>query len=145
MVERFACSDEVEMHERMLVEAFSGGWANTQHWDGLANMRNVMLLAAHYKRDKPAIQMCEGLHIALQDIKDRHERTGRMGVTGEEVKMLRAFADSYRDFWSRQSMNLFKAACMEAEIALETNSVGEVQSVSKTADQPGKHQVPVRA
>jgi hypothetical protein len=119
MVARHSCADEVEMQERMLIESFAGGWADTRSYDGLANMRNVLMMAAAHKKDKSALAICDAMRILTANMRDRHEKTGRMGVTGEEMKMLHVFADVYRDFWSRQTMNLFRACCIAANVALE--------------------------
>lgn len=118
MVERSLCETDVELAERMLIEAFAGGWANTKHYDGLANMRNVMVLGAAYKEDKATLHICDAMWIIMANLRDRYAKTERMGVTGDELKMLRAFADTYRDFWRRQTMHFFKACCREANIAL---------------------------
>lgn len=118
LVERSVCADEIEMHERMLVQAFTCGWATTHHYDRLANMRNVMVLAAHYKKDVPAIKVCETLSIVLANMRDHHAATGKIEASGDELSMICLFADAYRSFWKRQNMNLFKAACMEANIQL---------------------------
>jgi len=118
MVERSLCETDVELAERMLIESFASGWATTKHYDGLANMRNVLTVAAAYKDAQDVLHICDAMRIPMTNLRERYEKTGRMGVTGEELKMLRVFADTYRDFWKRQSLNLFKAACRETNIAL---------------------------
>ena len=80
---RQAVETDVELAERMLVEAFAGGWANTKHYDGLANMRNVMVLGAAYKDDKSTLHICDAMRIIMANLRDRYAKTERMGVTGE--------------------------------------------------------------
>lgn len=118
MVERSLCEVDVELAERMLIEAFAGGWATTKHYEGLANMRNVLTVAAAYKEAKDVLHICDAMRIPMANLRERYESSGRMGVTGEELKLLRVFADTYRDFWKRQPLALFKAACRETNIAL---------------------------
>lgn len=125
MVERSLCENDVEIAERMLVEAFAGGWATTKHFDGLANMRNVLTIAAAYKADKGVLRVCDMMRIPMANLRERHEKTGRMGLTGEELKLIRVFADTYRDFWKRQTLALFKAACRETNIALGYDQIAE--------------------
>ena len=48
--------------------------------------------------------------LALLNIKDRYLDKQRMGATGEELKALQALVDVSRDFWMRQSGELFRAA-----------------------------------
>ena len=98
---------EYGLTERQAVEAMAGGWATTYHFDDLADCRNMLTLAASDRGDSSALAACEiGLH-ALIGIKDRHEKTGKFGASGEELKALRAMVDSSEDFWRRQSGSLF--------------------------------------
>ncbi len=113
LVNRGLVNDELEMKERAIVAAFSGGWAGKEHFDELADMRNVLTLAAAYKDDKQAIGICDAMRIPMGNIRERFAKTGRMGVTGEEMKLLQVFADFYRDFWLRQPVKLYLMACDE--------------------------------
>lgn len=113
LVNRGLSEQEIETRERMLVEAFAGGWAGPDHYDGLADMRNVMTIAAAYKGDQSALAICNAMRIPMSNMRLRHAETGRLGVTGDELKLLRAFADAYRDFWIRQPVKLYTAACDE--------------------------------
>lgn len=113
LVNRGLIEQEIENRERMLVEAFAGGWATTEHFDNIAEMRNVMTLAAAYKNDNNALNACEAMRIPMGNMRDRYAQTGRLGVTGDELMLLRAFVDLYRDFWIRQPVKLYLAACDE--------------------------------
>lgn len=97
----------LELHERMSVQAFIGGWANTDHFDNLADCHDLLNLAAADKRDQETMAVCEISGIALLNVKDRYAETGRFGVTGEEGKALQLLADTSKDFWSRQSGTFF--------------------------------------
>ena len=68
------------------------------------------MLAAHEKRDAGVQAVCELAGVALLNIKDRYLEKERMGATGEELKALQALVDISRDFWMRQSGELFRAA-----------------------------------
>lgn len=113
LINRGLIEQEIETRERMLVEAFAGGWATTEHFDNIADMRNVMTLAAAYKNDKSALAMCEAMRIPMGNMRERHAKTGRLGLTGDELQLLRAFVDAYRDFWIRQPVKLYMMACDE--------------------------------
>lgn len=97
----------LELHERMSVQAFVGGWATTDHFDNLADCHDLLNLAAADKRDQEMLAVCELSGIALLNVKDRYAETGRFGVTGEEHKALQLLADTSKDFWSRQSGTFF--------------------------------------
>lgn len=113
LVNRGLVEADIETRERMLVEAFAGGWADTDHYDNIADMRNVLTLAAAYKNDRSALAMCDAMRIPLANLRVRHAQTGRLGVTGDELQLLRSFVDVYRDFWIRQPVKLYDQACDE--------------------------------
>lgn len=113
LVNRGIMDDKLSLVEKMIVEAFGGGWATTQHFDELADMRNVLTLAAAYKADSDALAMCDAMRIVLGNLRDRHTATGRLGVTGDELRMLRLFTEFYRDWWMRQPVALYENACDE--------------------------------
>lgn len=103
----------IETQERMLVEAFAHGYATTEHFDCLVDMRNVLTLAGNHKADPSALAITEAMRIPLANLRDHYAKTGRMGVTGDELQLLRAFVDYYADFWLRQPVALYEAACDE--------------------------------
>lgn len=97
----------------MAVEAFSGGWAGFEHFDTIADMQGVLLLAGSSSTErKPALHYARDvLGPVLGSIKERYERTGKMGCNADELKILRGFVSMYRDFWLRQPLALYEAAC----------------------------------
>jgi len=103
-------SPEVETTELMAVLLFRNGAADKGQFNILADCRDLLLLAAHEKRDAGAQAVCELAGVALLNIKDRYLEKERMGATGEELKALQALVDVSRDFWMRQSGELFRAA-----------------------------------
>lgn len=111
LVSRGLMDDELELRERQFVEAFSGGWANKDHFDSLADMRNVTTIAAAEKDDQQVLDICNAMSIPLQNIRIRYQETGRFGATGDELRLMRAFVEVYRDFWMRQPVRLYEDAC----------------------------------
>lgn len=110
LINRGLQNDALELRERQFVEAFAGGYAGKEHFDSLADMRNVLTIAAAHKDDTQTLSACDGMRIALQNVRARHAASGRMGVTGDELQMMRSFCDVYRDFWLRQPVSLYEAA-----------------------------------
>ena len=125
LVSRGLIDTELETVERMSVEAFSGGWATTDHFDNLADMRDCLVLATatSHKRDADIIGMCRAAGIALMNIRDRYARTQRMGVAADELQVLREFCTTYRDYWLRQSVGAYEAAC---------DALGRARAMNKT-------------
>ena len=125
LVNRGLMDESLQLRERMIVEAFAGGWATTEHFDELADMRNVLTLAAAYKDDSDAIQMCDAMMIPMGNLRDRHAKNGKLGVTGDELQMLRAFVEFYRDWWIRQPVALYVSACDELDRAHKIGAIKE--------------------
>jgi hypothetical protein len=110
LINRGLQNDELEMRERQFVEAFAHGYAEKIHFDSLADMRNVLIIAAAHKDDTKVIELCNAMSIPLQAIRERHAKTGKFGATGEELKMMRAFCGVYKDWWMRQPVSIYEAA-----------------------------------
>lgn len=113
LVNRGIHETAIDTQELILEQAFAGGWVTTEHFDNLVDMRNVLTLATARKDDPSAITMCEAMRIPLANLRDRYARTGRFGLTGDELQLVRAFIDFYRDFWLRQPVALYEWACDE--------------------------------
>ena len=105
---------EVCLQERGAVLAVRGGWATTDHFNVLADCRDMLMLAANEKSDSSAIAACTVAGIALMNMKDRHAEKGKIGATGDEIQALELLVDASEDFWKRQSGGLF----VDAEAAL---------------------------
>ena len=105
---------EVCLQERGAVLAVRGGWATTDHFNVLADCRDMLTLAASSKNDRQTLAICELARIALENIKDRFVEKQRMGATGDEPQALDALCDISEDFWRRQGGTLF----IDAEAAL---------------------------
>ena len=135
LITRGLQNDDLEIRERMCVEAFANGWATREHFDALADMRDCLLLAAAVKKDATTIGMCSSIGVALMNIRDRYAATHRMDVAADELQDLRSFATTYRDFWLRQSGGTYKAAYSALRRARATNSLEiDVPSVQRISE-----------
>ena len=105
---------EVSTQERTAVMAIQMGFAQTAHFDVLADCRDMLALAAAEKNDTQTLAVCELGLIALQNIKDRYLASNRLGASGDELKALFLLVDISEDFWKRQPGGLF----VDAEAAL---------------------------
>lgn len=111
LISRGLRNDEIEMTERQHVEAFAGGWATTEHYDYLANMRDCLMLAAAMKDDASALAMARAAGVALLNIRGHYETHQRMAATTDEIAMLREFVTFFRDYWLRQPLKAYEEAC----------------------------------
>lgn len=105
---------EVSLQERGAVLALRGGWATTDHFNVLADCRDMLLLAAKEKDDQSAVAACDLAGVALMNMRDRHTEKRRIGATGDELRALELLVDTSEQFWLRQSGGLF----IDAEAAL---------------------------
>lgn len=110
----YSLNPEVTIQERAAVLALRGGWAEGSHYNLLANVRDLLMLAASEKHDKAVIGVCDLAGVALLNIKDRYNEKKRFGATGDELRALEMLCDVSEDFWKRKSGGLF----IDAEAAL---------------------------
>lgn len=68
LINRGLQNDDLEMRERMIAEAFSGGWATERHFDELVDMRNLLTIAAAHKDDQGVLGMCHAMSIVMNNI-----------------------------------------------------------------------------
>lgn len=117
LVMRGLCNDRLEVRERMAVEAFSGGWATIEHFDTIADMQGVLVLAGSTSEQRKPTMLYAKNEVGpvLGSIRARYERTGKMGCNAEELKVLRGFVTRYRDFWLKQPLALYETACAELQ------------------------------
>ena len=113
LVMRGLKNDALELRERAAAQAFSGGWATTEHYHMLADMHSVMLLAGSTDDSRKwAWTYCKELiGPVLQKIAQRYQRTNVLSATTGERKVLGEFVTRYREFWLRQPLELYEAAC----------------------------------
>ena len=113
LINRGLQETSISLTELMIVEAIASGHGTTWHFDSLCDMRNVLVLASAYKQDASAQAICDAMRIPMQSMRDRYAKTGRFGLSGPELQVVRAFVDYYRDFWVRQPVALYEQACEE--------------------------------
>jgi hypothetical protein len=117
LVMRGLCNDRLETRERMAVEAFALGYAGFEHFDTIADMQGVLILAGSTSdQRRPAMIWAKNtLGPVLGTIRGRYYRTGKMGCNAEELKVLRSFVSMYRDFWMKQPLVLYEVSCQELQ------------------------------
>jgi hypothetical protein len=105
---------EYETRLRMAVEAFRGGWAQGAHFNDLADTLDLLQIGIglfpSQRADPGAAAAAELALVAMQNMRDRFEIRGKLGVTGEELKALELLADTSLDYWNRRSGALFAEA-----------------------------------
>lgn len=102
---------EVEIGERMAIQALKFGYADYENcYRPLADVHGVLHLGAMAKKDKRLTAIIQAAHIAMLNIYDRMKQTGKVGASGDEIKVLTAMLDAADDFWKRQSSTSLEVA-----------------------------------
>jgi hypothetical protein len=99
---------ELEIAERLALQAFVEGRADTEAFDTLADVRDMLTLAAGSVEGVGAI--CELGYVALANIKDRAEETSVLEATDDEIQALQALVDFACDWWRRQAGTVYATA-----------------------------------
>lgn len=115
LVSRFVHNTEMELRERMAVTAFSGGFANTKHFDVLVEMMNLLMIAGSRDEKRKPIKTYAETVIApaLNSIKERYKKTGKLGVTAQELITLRQMVDKNKAFWLTQTTGFYNECVAE--------------------------------
>ena len=127
LIMRGMVSDQLEIRERMAVQAFSGGWATIREFDVLADMQGVLLLAGTTSK---------GRQPAAKWAKDVLGKTPRILTSGYQAPpfydgMWKAIQEE--EHWSGEIWNRHKNGGVYAEmlsIATVLDADGALQNRS---------------
>lgn len=115
LVTRTLQNTDMETRERMAVTAFSGGFANTKHFDVLVEMMNLLMIAGSRDKQREPIKTYAETVIApaLNNIKERYRKTGKLGVSAHELVTLREMVDKNKSFWLTQTTGFYNECVAE--------------------------------
>lgn len=116
---------DLSLTERLSVEAFAGGYAHVDHFDNLADCRDILTMAATERKDKQALAVAVSSYQTLISIRERHKRTGKFGATGDELTILRKLANESESFWKRQGGGTFHRHYIALKQARKQQKEGE--------------------
>lgn len=105
----------LEVKERVAVNAFTMGAATKLHFDTLLDMMNMLLIGGSSDDSrKYALDYADKtIRPVLTRIRDRYEKTGKLGVTAIEKQTLIEMVDFSEQFWIRQPADLYLVAAQE--------------------------------
>jgi hypothetical protein len=98
---------DLSLTERISVRALADGYATTDHFDNLADCRNMLTLASAERKDVSAQAVCELAMHALIGVREHYDESGQFAVTAEELAALNLLVDTSESFWKRQSGAMF--------------------------------------
>lgn len=94
---------------------FKFGTADKKDFDLLLDLVNMMLIAGSTSKKRAyIIKFIDDVAMpTLRSIRDRHARTGKLGVSANEAKILVDITTRSKDFWDRQPMELYEVCARE--------------------------------
>lgn len=125
---------DVELQESMCLVAFETGHAGHEHWNNLAECRNVLMWGAAHKRNEARrdgrdstqyqaiVTLTMKVRDAMLDIVKREQKTGRLGLNAEQRELIAACVTTSASFWHQQPACLYRE-CVLAVRKLNTNIV----------------------
>jgi len=96
--------NSVRLHQS--IERIRTGTAAQRDWAVLYQSCHFLAFSAAYSpatSKKQAEAAAEVGYIACSALKDRFEKTGKIGASGDELEALKVFADGFDDFFLRAS------------------------------------------
>ena len=81
--------NEVRIRNLSAIDAFAHGRATVHDWRTVADMHNISETMAKGGIGPEVLEACAAVDAALTDCHARHERTGKLGMTGPQLVALR--------------------------------------------------------
>lgn len=107
----------VETQELACITAFQFGVAKESHYNFLAKMLNMLLIAGDSAKHRQyAFDYADKFFKpVLQSIEARCKKTWKLGVSAEELTHLREVVQFNKTFWQKQTGELYIAVHAEVE------------------------------
>ena len=98
---------ELEISERLALQAFKEDWAIGDHYDTLACCRNMLLIAGQSERDDAALKVAILAGVSLTNIEERHKGQERYTATPTEWESLLQLVNFAEGWWRRKNGALY--------------------------------------
>lgn len=98
---------ELEISERMSLQAFKEGWATGDHYDVLACCRNMLMIAGQSERDNAALNAAIAAGVSLVNIEERHKGQEQYTATPAEWESLLQLVNFAESWWRRKNGALY--------------------------------------
>lgn len=92
--------------------SFREGYASADHFNNLCDARDLLWFGAEKRNDKDSIDVADLAGEALMAIRDKHDKNGGYEASTAENAMLSMLVTQSRDFWMRQTRELY-AECFD--------------------------------
>ena len=88
--------DRLRLVELSALESFTTGRATIEDWKSIADVLNVAETMARAGVGPEVLEVCQRVEAGLDESRDRHRRTGKMGLSGPAIQAVRDLAE-YHD------------------------------------------------
>lgn len=81
--------DRLRLLELSALESFTTGRATIEDWKSIADVLNVAETMARAGVGPEVLEVCQRVEAGLDESRDRHRRTGKMGLSGPAIQAVR--------------------------------------------------------
>jgi hypothetical protein len=109
VVMRAIFNKELETKERIALNKFTMGVAQPADYELFLDMTNMLIVAGTSADDRKYAREYAETNVlpAIQSIKARHDKTGKLGLTARERKALISLIEFSYQFWARNPIDLY--------------------------------------
>jgi hypothetical protein len=112
--------DKLRLIELTSIQAFQTGGATQADWNNIDGMRRICEAMATSGIGPEALPACQACKEALQSVLERHQRTQKWGVTGQQLQAFREIYDYAEAQRTAVDLRTFENSIRKA-LATESN------------------------
>ena len=122
LVMRSIHANKLDQTELGAALRFKFGTANKSDYDLMLDLVNMMLIAGNTGKKRNYIaNYADNVALpTLRSIQQRYMSTGKLGVSGDESKILVDITTHSKDFWNRQPGDLYNLCAKELKLFYES-------------------------
>jgi hypothetical protein len=113
LVNRLVNETVETLNENAMLLAFRLGHAQPMHFDQLALMTNMMEIASQGKPSPMAELLSKRFRAMAESVKDRYDRTGKLGLSGLEITWMKEHLVAYDNYWKLQTTTFYNDCVAE--------------------------------
>ncbi len=113
LVNRVIHENEETLEENIIILAFRSGFATKDHYDNLVKMANMMNIASTTRPCAESESLKYWLNYVALEIFRRYEKTGKFGLSGTELGVLKKTVEAYDLYWKKQTTTFYNECIAE--------------------------------
>lgn len=113
LINRLVHQNVETLEENITILAFRSGFATKEHYDNLVKMANMMNIASTTKPCVESESLKYWLNFVAMEIFRRYEKTGKFGLSGTELGVLKKTVEAYDLYWKKQTTTFYNECIAE--------------------------------